>query len=201
MWIEKFLQEISDTSSIRIGIAVGTKGDWLDRIRNSIKRAKILPLICIDTANGHHVMVLKAIEELRREFGDEIHIMAGNIGTGEAYRYLAEARADSVMLGSLLAGTDEAPGDIKDGFKPLRGMASKEAKRDWTGDVQYVEGIETKVKAKGPVSNIIRDLTEGIRSGLSYSGARNIKDFQKKARFARQTFSAFMEGRPHAEHC
>ena len=105
------------------------------------------------------------------------------------------------MLGSLLAGTEEAPGELInfDGRKRkiYRGMASKEAQNDWRGRYSSIEGISSSVLFRGPVDNILRDLEQGIRSGFSYSGARNLKEFQSKAKFIIQTAAGQIESSTH----
>jgi len=105
------------------------------------------------------------------------------------------------MLGSLLAGTDETPGNIintRDGkYKSYRGMASKDAQVEWRGRTASLEGVATTVPCKGPVDDVLEDLTRGIRSGLSYSGCRTIGELQTKARFIRQTNSSQIESGTH----
>ena len=105
------------------------------------------------------------------------------------------------MIGSLLAGTDETPGEIlntKEGKKKVyRGMASKEAQTAWRGRVSSIEGVSHVVPYKGPVEEVLHDLGVGIRSGLSYSGARSIAEFQSKARAIRQTSAGAIESSTH----
>ena len=107
-----------------------------------------------------------------------------------------------MMCGSLFAGTTEAPGEIfrdKHGgiWKAYRGMASKEAQADWRGRYSSYEGISTRIPYQGKVANILEDLVRGIRSGLSYSGARTIEELQVKAEFINQTISGLSESRAH----
>jgi IMP dehydrogenase len=121
--------------------------------------------------------------------------------SGDIVKALA-AGADFVMVGSLLSGTKETPGDIIyiDGAarrKVYRGMASKEAQYDWRGRHSSNEGITTHVPFRGSVSPIIRELENGIRSGLSYSGARNILELQMRSEFVVQTPSGQIESRTH----
>ena len=105
------------------------------------------------------------------------------------------------MLGSLLSGTNETPGatiNTRTGkFKSYRGMASKDAQIEWRGKASSLEGVAATVPCKGSVDDILEDLERGIRSGLSYSGARSIKELQKKARFIRQTASGRHESSTH----
>ena len=111
------------------------------------------------------------------------------------------AGADFVMLGSLLAGTDETPGSVmhtKNGReKVYRGMASKEAQRSWRNRISSNEGISHTVPLKGPVKHVLDELRTGIRSGISYSGADSVPSLQAKARFIRQTQSGQVESSTH----
>lgn len=108
------------------------------------------------------------------------------------------AGADMAMLGSMLAGTDEAPGDIIDGFKSFRGMASSDAQLDWKGEVSVVEGVSTKIKLKGPVKNIFEEIKNGIGSGCSYSGVDKLSKLAENAEYTMVSTSSLSESRPHA---
>ena len=150
---------------------------------------------------GHGVPGLHTIIECARSDRDAAIIADGGIrNSGDIVKALA-AGADFVMLGSLLSGTDETPGDTintREGkFKAYRGMASKDAQIEWRGKTASLEGIATTVAAKGPVDQILTELERGIRSGLSYSGARSISELQAKARFVRQTASGQAESGTH----
>ena len=113
------------------------------------------------------------------------------------------------MLGSLLAGTDESPGFplIRNGkrFKVYRGMASygarlgRDAKENNNNDVlDYTpEGVEALVPYKGNVTEVIRPLLGGLRSGMSYCGAISIKELREKAEFVRITHAGIKESHPH----
>lgn len=136
------------------------------------------------------------------EWAGDVNIIAdGGIRTsGDIVKALA-AGADLVMLGSLLAGTTQAPGAIlntEDGiYKSYRGMASKEAQMEWRGRTSSLEGIATTIKYKGDVLPVLYELRAGIASGLSYSGARTIAEFQNRAKFVRQTQSGQVESSTH----
>jgi IMP dehydrogenase len=121
--------------------------------------------------------------------------------SGDIVKALA-AGADFVMLGSLLAGTDESPGDIflsKDGkrYKAYRGMASPAAQMDWRGKVSSLEGVSTTIPYKGSVKDILNELAINIRSGFSYSGARNQAELRDFASFVQQTPGAQLESTTH----
>ena len=84
-------------------------------------------------------------------------------------------------------------------FKKFRGMASREAQLQWRGRVSVVEGESTTVAYKGALRNTITDLLEGIRSGLSYSGARTIRELRTKAKFVTVTPQGVIENKPHGK--
>lgn len=126
----------------------------------------------------------------------------GGIKTaGDAVKCFA-AGADFVMLGSMLAGTKETPGQVFQGdggkqYKVYRGMASAEAQIDWKGKANSREGISTTIPYKGSVEDILSVLSQNIRSGLSYSGARNLKEFRTKVQMVRQTQAGMKESFTH----
>ena len=106
------------------------------------------------------------------------------------------------MVGSMLAGTEETPGETfysNSGkrYKVYRGMASAEAQSDWRGKSSTPEGVSTTVSYKGPVNDILSDLAGGIKSGFSYSGAKNLTELQSKARFVKQTNAGQLESSTH----
>jgi IMP dehydrogenase/GMP reductase len=136
----------------------------------------------------------------------------GVTSSGDVAKAIA-AGADTVMLGSLFAGTDEAPGDIVvshgERFKEYRGMGSLGAMkarsfskdRYFQGDVEDVdklvpEGIEGRVPYKGPVQNVIEQLVGGLRQAMGYCGAPTIEEL-KHARFVRITSAGLRESHPH----
>ena len=126
----------------------------------------------------------------------------GRIKTaGDAVKSFA-AGADFVMLGSMLAGTDESPGQVfssNEGkkYKVYRGMASAEAQMDWRGKTNSLEGISTTIPYKGSVKDILSLLDQNIRSGLSYSGSRNLKDFRERVKMVEQTQAGMRESFTH----
>tara|TARA_Y100000310_G_scaffold271441_1_gene285943 strand:- start:516 stop:1514 length:999 start_codon:yes stop_codon:yes gene_type:complete len=243
------------------GAAIGITGDYLERV--SALYGAGIRIFCLDVAHGDHVLMRDALEKLKEEYGEGIHVMAGNVATRDAYERLSDwgadsirvgigggsicstriqtghgcptfqsvldcsqsdrdttiiadggikssgdmvkalaAGADFVMVGSLLAGTAETPGELFESkrgkkYKVYRGMASKEAQKDWRGTHSSNEGISTTVPFKGSVGDVLEDLENGIRSGLSYSGARTIYGLQFKAQFVRQTPAGLSEGTTH----
>lgn len=110
------------------------------------------------------------------------------------------AGASSVMLGSLLAGTLETPGEIKQGKKLYRGMASKSAQASWRGGVpkgMAAEGESHAISVKGPVATVIEELMGGLRSGMTYVNATQISEIRENAQFMRMTPAGLYESRAH----
>jgi len=153
---------------------------------------------------GHGVPTLQSVMDCAKSDRDASLIADGGIKTsGDIVKALA-AGADAVMLGSMLAGTDETPGGVfvdkyGDGldYKVYRGMASRNAQMDWRGKSSSPEGISTTVRYKGPVLDVLQDLIGGIKSGLSYSGARTLTELHTKAGFVRQTLAGQSESSTH----
>ncbi len=140
------------------------------------------------------------------DIGDKISapiIADGGIkNSGDIVKSLC-AGANMVMVGSLLAGTKEAPGSIikqrGERFKVYRGSASYGQKND-VNLQGYIEGEESLVPYKGSADKILKQLEEGIKSGLSYVGARNLADVFKNSpwyEFVEITHSGFSESKPH----
>ncbi len=131
--------------------------------------------------------------------------------SGDIVKALA-AGADAVMLGNLLAGLDESPGELIlfEGrrYKDYRGMGSLGAMSDFSRDrygtgqggvVKLVpEGVEGRVPYKGKLSDFIYQLVGGVRAGMGYVGAANLRELQEKARWVRITSSGLIESHPHS---
>lgn len=256
----EIIEKALSSGAEKIGAAVGVSGDYLERARLLVSKG--VKILCIDVAHGDHINVKNALRILRNEFGNSVHIMAGNVATLEGYDHVSHwgadsvrvgigggsicstriqtghgvptfhsvmdcaqsahdtqliadgglktsgdivkalaAGADFVMLGSLLAGATEAPGKRMNEngriYKVYRGMASKEAQRDWKGTYSSFEGISHRVEALGSVKDILDDFARNIRSGLSYSGARNIIELRSKASFIKQSHAGQLESSTH----
>lgn len=109
------------------------------------------------------------------------------------------AGAGVVMIGSLFAGTDETPGEVKNGKKLVRGQASATYMKDngvETGEFRSAEGVTLEVNTKGPIKNLIEELMGGLRSAMTYAGAETIEDFHKKALFCIISPSVREESKP-----
>ncbi len=146
-----------------------------------------------------------------REYGIPLIADGGIRYSGDIVKALA-AGANAVMLGSVLAGTDEAPGELiiygGRSYKEYRGMGSQGAlKKGESSDRYFIdstkredvvpEGIEGRIPYKGPLNKVVYQLRGGIQSGMGYCGAENISQLQKKAKFVRITFAGFKESHPH----
>ena len=152
---------------------------------------------------GHGIPTLQSVIDCAKTHSDVSIIADGGIkNSGDIVKALA-AGADFVMLGSLLAGTRETPGEIIEvegqKRKVYRGMASKEAQMDWKGSYRSFEGVSSTVPYKGSVKRVLNDLETGIRSGLSYSGAFGIEELFMKAKFVTQTSARATESSTHIE--
>jgi IMP dehydrogenase len=162
----------------------------------------------IKTGSGYpQLSAIVAAHQARKDFmaktGKEAFIIAdGGIKVyGDIAKAIA-AGADAVMMGSIFSGCKETPGIVwrnekEEMTKNYRGMASAPAQSDFGIDEINEEGVALTVKYKGSVRHILPRMTKGLRSGLSYSGSRNIKEFQEKAKFVRVTNSSIIEGKPH----
>ena len=163
---------------------------------------------------GIGVPQLSAISEVRNGIGKSKTTLIADGGikfSGDIPKALA-AGADAVMIGSLFAGTDEAPGKLikKNGklFKSFRGMGSIGAMNKGSADryfqkkqkdiSKYVaEGVEGFVKYKGKVDKIIYQLIGGLKSSMGYLGSKKIIDLRKKPKFVKITKAGFYESMVH----
>lgn len=110
------------------------------------------------------------------------------------------AGASTIMLGSMLSGTIETPGDIVNGKKQYRGMASKKAQVSWRGDMPQgmaPEGESTFVNVKGHVDDVLHELCGGIRSGMTYINAQTIQEMRDKTLFMEMSANGISESRAH----
>ena len=153
--------------------------------------------------------IMDAVEVTKKE---DIPVIAdgGLRYSGDIAKALASG-ADSIMLGSVLAGMDESPGEtiLYEGrqYKTFRGMGSLGAMEEGSGDRYFQEdtdnkklvpeGIEGMVPFRGPVKNTIHQLTGGIRSSMGYCGCKTIDEFGEKSEFIEITAAGVRESHPH----
>ncbi len=266
----KFPHSAKDSQGrLRVGAAVGAKGDYLERAQEL--RAKKADVIVIDTAHGHSSRVTKAVRDLRRALPD-VQLVAGNVATGTAARELVRldvdavkvgigpgsicttrivsgagvpqvtaisdcaaaasdagvpvisdggikysgdiskaiaAGAHSVMLGSLLAGTEESPGQtvLYQGrtYKTYRGMGSLGAMHQGSDryerggqDGKLVpEGVEGRVPHKGSLGDLVHQLVGGLRAGMGYCGCTTIEAMRSDTQFVRISPAGLREAHVH----
>lgn len=253
-----------------VGGAVGVTGDFLERAQELVNSGA--DIITIDTAHGHHINIKEALSRIKNKLN--IDILAGNVATASAAKYLIDNGADAikvgigpgsicttrvvagigvpqltaimdcaeqasklgipviadggikysgdivkalaggasaVMIGSLFAGTDESPGEsiIYNGrrFKTYRGMGSIGAMKKGSKDRYFqesndenklvAEGIEGMVPYKGPLKDFLYQLVGGLRSGMGYCGAADLKALQHNAEFIEITPAGLKESHPH----
>jgi IMP dehydrogenase len=154
--------------------------------------------------------ILDCVEECRKH---KVPVIAdGGIKYSGDLAKAVAAGAECAMIGSLLAGTDEAPGEVYlyegRSYKSYRGMGSLGAMARGSADRYFQqevadtlklvpEGIEGQVPYKGPVGTVIHQLVGGLRAAMGYTGARNIADFQKSAKFLRVTGAGQRESHVH----
>ena len=181
----KNMRDYRDVFIIAGNVATYAGADYLASIGASAVKVGIGAGSVCTTRNktGFGVPQLSAIMDCSRV---DIPIIAdgGLRQAGDVVKALA-AGASMVMLGGMLAGTDEALGGMT-----YRGMASVEAQEDHFGSVadwKTAEGIAITVDRRGSVDGIIKDVVGGLRSGLTYAGARNISDLHRKATFIEVT--------------
>lgn len=161
---------------------------------------------------GVGVPQLTAVLEGVRGAGDVPVIADGGVKySGDIVKAIA-AGAASVMMGSMLAGTEESPGEslLLEGrrFKMIRGMGSLSAMQDGSADRYFQEGemstrkfvpegIEGRVPYKGPVADVLYQMVGGLRSGMGYTGCANIEELRTRSRFVRITSAGLRESHPH----
>ena len=172
---------------IRVGIGNGSLCETRIRTGVGLPQISVLSDVC-SVADNYNVPCIA--DGGVRYVGD----VAKGLGAG----------ADSVMLGSIIAGTKETPGDIhKVGewpneklYKKYRGSASLDSKSD-RGEYDNVEGNSKIIPYKGKVKRIISDIRDGLSSAFSYVGASDVLDFQSKCEFVQVTQAGVVEAKPH----
>ncbi len=152
---------------------------------------------------GFGIPMLTSLLECKKV--DRSIVADGGIRTaGDIVKALAFG-ADFVMIGGILAGTKPTPGPVSTNsegkkVKAYRGMASREAQEDFVGsmsDWKTAEGVATEVAYREDENEILSDLSGGLRSGLTYGGAANVRELQRKLNFVMITQAGRIESLPH----
>jgi IMP dehydrogenase len=205
----------TDLVAGNVATARGTR-DLIEAGADAVKVGVGPGSICITRiVTGVGVPQLTAVMDSAREaqrYGIPIIADGGIRQSGDVTKAIA-AGAATVMIGNMLAGTRESPGVVvmRNGrrFKASRGMASAEAtlqrrrreKPGWEGEADLTdivpEGVEGLVPYKGDVSDVLVQLVGGLRSGMSYLGARTLNELQENAEFVQITAAGLVESRPH----
>lgn len=149
----------------------------------------------VETGNGvPQLTALSNIFENRKQQSAKYKIIAdgGIKRAGDLTKALCFS--DAVMLGSLFAGTNEAPGKLL----TIDGITYKEYRGSSTLKNTHIEGVQAMVPLKGSVLNIIENLLQGLRSGCSYQGVNNLNDLKKSPTFTRISNSGLIESHPHS---
>jgi IMP dehydrogenase len=180
----------------------------VDGIKVGIGPGSICTTRVVSGAGVPQITAISECARATRDAGVPLIADGGIKYSGDITKALA-AGADSVMIGSLLAGTDESPGEtiLYQGrtFKTYRGMGSMGAMSQGTSN-RYEqdpsgklvpEGIEGRVAAKGPLAELVYQLVGGLRSGMGYCGARDVGELQEKARFLRISPAGLRESHVH----
>lgn len=197
-----------------VATAEGTKAlisAGVDAVKIGIGPGSICTTRVVTGAGVPQIMAIT--ESVKAAKGSGVPIIAdgGVKFSGDVAKAIASG-ADSVMIGSLFAGTDEAPGEVilfqGRNFKTYRGMGSigamkkgssdRYAQEGTVSDSKYVpEGIEGRVAYKGTVAEMVTQLVGGLRSGMGYTGCKSISDLQENARFVRITSAGLRESHVH----
>lgn len=182
----------------------------VDAVKVGIGPSAICTTRVVAGAGVPQVTAIAECARIAKECGIPIIADGGVKYSGDIAKAIA-AGADVVMVGSLLAGTDESPGEIElyqgRAFKAYRGMGSVGAMRHGSKDRYFQrdvdeaklvpEGIEGRVPYKGPVSETVHQLIGGLRAGMGYCGCANIATMQSKAQFVRVTAAGLREAHVH----
>jgi len=180
----------------------------VDGIKVGIGPGSICTTRVVSGAGVPQITAISECARATREAGVPLIADGGIKYSGDITKAIA-AGADTVMIGSLLAGTDESPGEtiLFQGrtFKTYRGMGSMGAMSQGTSN-RYEqdpsgklvpEGIEGRVAAKGALAELVYQLVGGLRSGMGYCGARDIRELQERARFLRISPAGLRESHVH----
>jgi IMP dehydrogenase len=180
----------------------------VDGIKVGIGPGSICTTRVVSGAGVPQITAISQCARATREAGVPLIADGGIKFSGDITKAIA-AGADAVMIGSLLAGTDESPGEtiLYQGrtFKTYRGMGSLGAmsagqanRYEQDPNMKLVpEGIEGRVASKGPLSDFVYQLVGGLKSGMGYCGARDIAELQSKSRFLRISPAGLREGHVH----
>jgi IMP dehydrogenase len=214
--VKKLRQKYSDLELIagNVATAEATKAlieAGVDAVKVGIGPGSICTTRVVTGAGVPQITAITECVNAAKGTGVPIIADGGIKFSGDVTKAIASG-ADSVMIGSLFAGTEEAPGEtiLFQGrtFKTYRGMGSigamkkgssdRYAQEGTVSDSKYVpEGIEGRVAYKGTLSDMVTQLVGGLRSGMGYTGCKSIKELQENAKFVRITSAGLRESHVH----
>jgi len=182
----------------------------VDAVKVGIGPSAICTTRVVAGAGVPQITAIAECARIAREYSIPVIADGGVKHSGDIAKAIA-AGANVVMVGSLLAGTDESPGEIElyqgRAFKAYRGMGSVGAMRHGSKDRYFQrdvdeaklvpEGIEGRVPYKGPVSETVHQLVGGLRAGMGYCGCANIATMQTDAQFVQVTTAGLREAHVH----
>ena len=183
----------------------------VDAVKVGIGPGSICTTRVVTGAGVPQITAITECVEAARATGVPVIADGGVKFSGDVVKAIA-AGADTVMIGSLFAGTEESPGEVilfqGRNFKSYRGMGSigamkkgssdRYAQEGTVADSKYVpEGIEGRVAYKGTVADMVTQLVGGLRSGMGYTGCKDIRDLQENAKFVRITSAGLRESHVH----
>lgn len=174
--------------------------DWgADAIKVGIGPGSMCTTRIITGAGVPQLTAVALCSQVGEKKGVPVIADGGLKTSGDVVKALS-AGASTVMLGSMLAGTIESPGEIQHGRKLYRGMASRSAQDSWRGGVPQgmaAEGESTQVSVKGHVKDVVQEIMGGIRSGMSYMNAMSVAEMKHCALFMEITSAGFHESVAH----
>ncbi len=204
--IELIAGNVATSEATKELIAAG-----VDAVKIGIGPGSICTTRVVTGAGVPQIMAIYEAVSAAKGTGVPIIADGGIKFSGDVAKAIA-AGADSIMIGSLFAGTEEAPGEVilyqGRNFKTYRGMGSigamkkgssdRYSQEGTTADSKFVpEGIEGRVAYKGTIAEMVTQLVGGLRAGMGYTGCRNISELQNNARFVRITSAGLRESHVH----
>ncbi len=218
--LEKLREKFPDVQIVAGNIATGEAAKALiergaDAVKVGVGPGSICTTRVVTGVGVPQITAILEVYRVAREYGVPVIADGGIKYSGDITKAIA-AGADTVMIGSLLAGTDESPGEIVlyqgRSYKVYRGMGSLEAMRKGKSRDRYFqdeesyegsgaklvpEGIEGRVPYRGSVMQMVPLLVGGLRAGMGYAGCRTIEELKRKARFIKITTAGLRESHVH----